>query len=159
MATATTPTQDRASEQVAGVLALLDAAKNLGGYKTITLFAEHYEDGIAEHALRLWASANGLPLEDLTNEYPEHGYSIRSIEAKCHPTNLMEGHVRVQWRSVPLAPPAVAPVATETTEPAPSNVVPLPPAPAPAPVDAVVERAQPRDLDDAAARFSLLELD
>ena len=157
MATAESPspTVDLAGEQVAGVLALLDAAKRLGCYTNITLWAEHYEDGIAEHALRLWASANALPLVDHTHEYIDSGYSIRSLEVRLDAQKLMHGCARVQWPSVPLALPQ--PVPGVVIEPPVDSVIPLPVAEPR--IAQVVEPAQPASIDEACTRFSLLELD
>lgn len=141
MATAEAPARDIAGEQVASIIALLDAAKN--SPCDIKLWADRYENGIAEHAVRLWASANATPLTDRTHEYPDDGYSIRTLSIQLHANNYSRGEVTVQWNSVPLTLP----------QPVPGVVIRMPR------IARIEEPEEPASLDEAAARFSLLELD
>lgn len=173
MATAASPIQgqDRAGEQAANIIALLDAAKKARTYITMTLFVEHFDEGVAEYAFRLWASANQTKLEEQTNEYPESGYSIRSLALQLDPEDVMLGHVRLQWKSVPLA---AAPLAEQApaelaapSEATPDNVIPLPIEPKPSSSECSTCGADHVDgvdcfgspTDDTRTRFSLLELD
>lgn len=64
MAQAIVPT-DPAGHQVECIFAMLDAAKALGGALSIAIHASAYEPGIAEHAVRLFASGHGLPIRDI----------------------------------------------------------------------------------------------
>jgi hypothetical protein len=129
------------------IFALLDAGKKLGLYHTITLFAHHFEEGIAEYALLLWASANGCKLEDKTSRYPD-GSSIRAVGLYFDPGDMMKGAASLQWDRVE------APV--ELREPVPGIVIAVPAEPPPAPTN---DNTKPAALDDSATRFSLLEID
>jgi hypothetical protein len=146
MATAADPAHTRqpipiVDTEAERIFAILDAGKKLGAYHHTTLFAKHFEDGTAEYALRLWASANGLSLKDATSVY-EDGSTIRTMCVDFDPNNLMAGCASLQWDRV------AAPV--EVREPAPGVVI-TPP----------VETWRPSDApaDDASIRFSLLEVD
>lgn len=46
------------------LLAFLDAAIALPGYKRLSLFAKDYGAGVAERVCRLWASSNNLPVRE-----------------------------------------------------------------------------------------------
>lgn len=107
---------DITGEQVANILTVLDAVKALGARTGLTLWAKNFDDGIAEHALRLWASANGFRLDDVTHAYPADGYTIRTLSLSEYALDI-----RVQWPSVAIV---------ETREPAPGVVIQLPAEPA-----------------------------
>jgi hypothetical protein len=50
------------TSEVAKILAVLDAARELGCYALITLFEDQYQPDVAAYSLRLWANANQLPI-------------------------------------------------------------------------------------------------
>lgn len=103
--------RDLAGHQVECIFAMLDAAKALGGALSLSIHATAYEPGIAEHAVRLWASGHGIAIRDVrhvTNEVES-----RWLELAFDPA----GAVRV---NVHLPPRAL------TIEPAPGVVIELP---------------------------------
>jgi hypothetical protein len=130
------------------IFALLDAGKRLGIYHHVSLFAHHFVEGIAEYAIRLWASANSCKLEERNDRY-EDGSSIRCIRFDFDPNDLMRGCVSLQWDRVE------APV--ELREPVPGIVIAVPAEPPAAPTNDNTKPAAA--LDDSATRFSLLEID
>lgn len=122
------------------IFAMLDAAKALGRYFMFTIFADNFEEGIAEYAIRLWASANGRTLEEQINDYPD--YTIRTLSVGH---TYEQGSISLHFPPERKAQPAPAVVDTEAPPP---NVI-VPPA----------DTWHPADPDDAITRFSLLELD
>jgi len=46
------------------IVALLDSAREFGGYGTVTLFSDQFAVGVAERTLRLWAETNNFALEE-----------------------------------------------------------------------------------------------
>lgn len=82
------------------LIAFLDTASQLPGYKSLRLFPADYPEGVAEHVLRLWASARQLPLEERTYTF-EDGRTMRLVEVKFSAKQQALGHVTLQWPAQP----------------------------------------------------------
>lgn len=146
MATAQAPAPQL--DEATRILAFLDAANKLGAYAQLSLFSDQFSDAdVLEYALTLWASANQRWLVQRFEDYND-GKRYRFLDLVCagdaDATRMDAARITVHFPGEPVV---------EVREPAPGVVIQLPVTPP------VTEPAQPRDLDEAAARFSLLELD
>jgi hypothetical protein len=55
-----------AGDEVSRIIALLDAAKLLGGYVNMIIFADQFAEGVGEYSFRLWASTHNIGVSEMT---------------------------------------------------------------------------------------------
>jgi hypothetical protein len=78
----------------AGIVDLLDSAADLSGYKLVSLFADRYPDGLAEHAIRTWAGSRNLKVAEYSWDWD--GKIGRTIEVEIG-ANGRDGVISLQW--------------------------------------------------------------